>query len=257
MTDPLSQPYLGPAAPWLMGWDMRLLLPLALLANLAAVNLPRLEWAFIAFCLAIILGLVAQIRWQRLLLLLLPINGLLIPAIIIKGLSEGGLTVNFAGIEWSWAGLEWGLLWWLRGHSGLMLALILLASRPLSQSLAAARWWGCPAACTSAAALALRFQHTLRCEWRRTSEAARLRGWQPGFTRRRLQGLAWMVGGLCLRAERRSARIYAAMSLRGGSSGFPPQAWQALSHRQLAMTVALSMGLGMLLILPWLTAPFP
>ena len=229
---------------WLSAWDLRLLLPVALVLASVAATARESHTAVLMFATAGILALAARPRWSRLLLLLLPANGLLLSAIALMALMdihphlpEGDLAL--------------GLLWWLRGNAAVLLVLILLGSRPFPHIIDAAVWWRCPHSLAQIAQLMLGFHHLLWQEWQRVLQQARLRGWRLRANRRSMLALGWMLGAMLQRSEQRARRVDSAVRLRGGPAPLRYHPWPRLCRWQLACTLLLII---LALALPLLSA---
>lgn len=101
-----------------------------------------------------------------------------------------------------------------------MLALVLVRTAPLPQTLAAAHALRIPGVLVQIASLAYRYAFLLASEARRMQVALRTRGFQPGTNRHTYRTLGGAVGGLLVRGGDRSEAVAAAMRCRGFDGRF-------------------------------------
>ena len=89
----------------------------------------------------------------------------------------------------------------------------------------------------------LRFIHTIAQEWTTLMQAAKLRGFRPGTSRRGYSTLACLLGILLVGASERASRVHEAMLLRGFNGHFRSAALFRAAPRDavLALCVALAM----------------
>lgn len=219
---------------WLMAWDTRLLLPMALALSLVSATTSQLASAATLVVAALVIAVAAWPQWLRLFLLLLPANALLGGVLGLSLLLQAHPHLH--GLA-----QQDPLLWWLRGNAAVLFVLILLASRSLNELIDAALWWRCPRSLVQMTQLMSGFLLIIWDEWQQILAQARLRGWRLRANARSVHGLGWMLGALLLRSDQRAQRVHQAMTLRGGPAPLRRQHWPRLCRWQLASSITLIM----------------
>lgn len=123
--------------------------------------------------------------------------------------------------------------------------LLLAATTPGPELLAALARLGAPSALVTLLAFMLRYGETLRAQVRATRRALLSRA--PGLTPRR-EALLYgnLAGSLLLRAHDRGERVHAAMLARGFTGGFPTPPVPPWSGHGLALVGAALLAVGLL-----------
>ncbi|TVR12750.1 MAG: hypothetical protein EA401_08420 [Planctomycetota bacterium] len=234
MTPSITDTPLPARSRWLMAWDIRLLLPIALVLAFVAATTPHQGGVIPIAVLAGVFTLAARPQWPRLVLLLLPVNGLLVSIIALAAVFDTHPSLGESNTPDA-------LLWWMRGNAAVLFALILLATRPINDIIDAAVWWRCPRSLAHIARVMVGFQFIIWEEWQRVLGQARLRGWHLRAHGRSIMHLGWMLGSILQRSEQRAQRVHNAMCLRGGPAPLRQHPWPRLCPWQLACTLLMIM----------------
>lgn len=121
-----------------------------------------------------------------------------------------------SGLAMTVEGSTLAVLILVRFYAILILAMALLGSAPLLTHLHALQRLGVPDLFVDMTLLVVRHLQLLTLDLQQMHRAMRVRGHDPRcFSWRALQLHAWLLGGLLVRSHERSARVYAAMRLRG------------------------------------------
>jgi cobalt/nickel transport system permease protein len=216
------------AAPWrvpdsvVSRWDARWKLAGVTLAASAVAALSRLPSSAAALGLALLLVVAARLprRWVGDRLALLAFAAAPFPLVLPFTLDPAGPGWEVGPVRVSERGLVVGPAVFLRCLAIGSLALVLLATAPAAQTLAAAHALRVPGVLVLLAGLAHRYAVQLGQELRRVRTALRTRGFRLRAGRHAYRTLGQVVGAVLVRGADRADRVAQAMRCRGFDGRF-------------------------------------
>jgi len=219
MTLPLAQHDVpdSPAARWDARWKLAALV----LAAFGIAALDRLLPSLAALALGLALVALARLsaRWVRDRLGLFALAAL--PFLLVLPFTlDGGPGFDLGPLRVFERGLEVGLALFSRCLAVGCLALVLVGTAPLHQTLAAAHHLKAPGLLVLVAALAYRYTFLLASEYRRVRVALRTRGFRMAASRHGYRTLGHVTGAVLVRGADRAERVSEAMRCRGFDGRF-------------------------------------
>jgi cobalt/nickel transport system permease protein len=235
-------------------WDVRFKLASFLLLAFSVVSLQHPQTALAALFLALLSYPVAAIPWRRGFKRLLGMTGFLSMFLLMLPLTavrqSGDLVLVFGGIDWlgfNLRGLDLALLIILRASAVALLMEPLLATAPLTVTVAGLARMGVPRRLTELLLISHRYIYVFVHEARRMQIGMDVRGFRKSTSLATLRSVGNYVGMLFVRSFERTERVHAAMLARGYQGHWPqPISFNVQPADYLKAGVVI--GLGLLLV---------
>jgi cobalt/nickel transport system permease protein len=237
----------------LAGWDPRLRL-LSLFGLAFAISMVQ-DWQVLgaAVLVAVLAVQLSRIPLSQLLRRLRYPSWIVLAVVLFLPFAAEGeaLFPALAGTP-TREGLEAALRIAIRAYCILVLAVVVFSSAPVLEHIRGLRGLGLPDLLADLVLLVVRYLEVLGEDLRQMRRSMRLRG-DTGHGWRSLGRWFWLVGSLLLRSHDRSARVYAAMRLRGHGRSFAPAPAPLRAGRLDYGGAAVAIGLALgLVLMEWL-----
>jgi cobalt/nickel transport system permease protein len=208
----------SPLARWDARWKLAALLATAFGIALLDSLLPSVA----ALAVGVTLVGLAKLkgRWVRSRLALFALAALPFLLVLPLTLHADGPGWSIGPVAVSERGLEVGLAVFARCLAIGCLALVLVGTAPLHQTLAAAHALCIPGLFVLVAALAYRYTHLLAEEYRRVRVALRTRGFRVAATMHGYRTMGHLTGAVLVRGSDRAERVADAIRCRGFDGTF-------------------------------------
>lgn len=203
-------------------WDARWKLAALFAASFGIALLDGLLPSLAALAAGLMLIWLARLKgtWVRGRLGLFALAALPFLLVLPVTMQTNGAAWMIGPVPVSERGLEVGLAVFARCLAIGCLALVLVGTAPLHQTLAAAHALWIPGLLVLIAALAYRYTHLLAEEYRRVRVALRARGFRVAATRHGYRTMGHVTGAVLVRGADRAERVAAAMRCRGFDGTF-------------------------------------
>jgi cobalt/nickel transport system permease protein len=224
MFGPMTLPHANRDVPYSLParWDARWKLAALVLAAFGFAALDGLFPSLIALALGLSLVALARLRWKWVrgklaLFALAALPFLLVLPFTLHADAPGWMV---GPVRVSERGLVVGMAVTARCLAIGCLALVLVGSAPLHQTLAAAHALRVPGLFVLIAGLAYRYTHMLAEEYKRVRVALRTRGFRVAATRHGYRTIGHVTGAMLVRGADRAERVADAMRCRGFDGTF-------------------------------------
>lgn len=221
-------------------WDPRA--KLLALVPLAAVQacVPTVPAAALgtAVCLAVLSAArIPPTFWLR----RLGVFGLFLApfVLLLPWMGSGAEVARVAGLAIRAGGIEFAALIALRATGVILVAITLLHTAPLSDTLWAARALGVPRSLVQLALITLRYLPILGGELEATRVAASCRGFVPRVSSHSYRTMAHVTAATLVRGHRRADRVWEAMACRGFTGQLHPRRDWKVTFHDVAATMAM------------------
>jgi cobalt/nickel transport system permease protein len=159
--------------------------------------------------------------------------------LLLPVMGSGPEVARIGGIAIHAGGLEFASLILLRATGVIALAMALLHTAPLTDTLWAAQSLGVPRSLVQLALITLRYLPILDDEYETAHTAAACRGWQPRATAHGYRTTAHLAAATLVRGHRRADRVWQAMACRGFAGRLYPSCEWRMTFHDVAATIAM------------------
>ncbi len=222
-----------------------------LLAALPAAGLTRLSAVSAGLMLAAMALASLRLPWSWWRDRLFAVGGLLLLLWLLLPWSHPGTAINLGPIGVSEAGLHMAALLSARWLLILGLIVLFLTTSPFERYLQAALACGCPSQLVHLGLLSYRYAHLFAEELNHRRIALRLRGFRNQMSRHAYRTIGQVAGSILVRGHDRAERVAQAMQCRGFQGRVPMLTPFESQWRDLVMTLAVLLGLALVLVLEW------
>ena len=223
-------------------WDPRLKIIVAFCIMATVTFLRSLSALTVAMTFVFTLLILSRLPAKFVLGRLSRLNSFLLPFLLIfPVLSEGHPLVTFGPISIKDKGVELGLLMYGKGLAIVVLAMVVLNTARLTDTLWAMECLGVPKALRQLAMLTVRYLPIIHEELNAVRKSAACRGFKTAFNRRSAGVSAAMAAGIIGRSLRRSERIWNSMLCRGFQGEFyTVRKWRARAADWLGLAAGIA-----------------
>jgi cobalt/nickel transport system permease protein len=208
--------------------------------------------SLVALCGGVILSIIASVPFKPLIKRIALVNGFILFLWIFLPLTYPGDTILKLGpVALTREGLLYAALITLKSNAILLVVISLLGASSVFALVHALHHLAAPDKLIHLFFFCYRYIHVIMEEYNRLKDAARVRGFKPGFNAHTYKTYAYFVGMMLVRSYDRSARILAAMKCRGFKGKFYILHHYGMGNNDYAFSAVTTLFIASLALMSW------